>query len=205
MNDLPYVLKYLKKKDPVIYKAMLETDFSKWDIPVKKLSKEEYFQELCLYIIGQQLSGKAAQKIRERFLVYIGNPVSPAKLMKAKVQDIRNLGLSWAKTNYIKNLAQAYLKCTVKLENLENMDDKQIISEFTKIKGIGIWTAEMFLIFSLGREDVFSQGDLGLKKGLKKLYGLKTVTSETAKNITDKWRPYRSYGSITLWDSLNNR
>lgn len=205
VDKIKTVHKHFKKTDPIIYKAMRSVDFGKWLAPNKNPSGQIYFQELCLNIIGQQLSGKAASKISERFLLFLGKPVSPEKLIKSKDQDLRDLGLSWAKVSYVKNIAYSYLDGSVEFEKFPNMPDEKIISELVNIKGVGPWTAEMFLIFTLGREDVFSNGDLGLKKSLTKLYGLNTLNADEIKTITDKWIPYRTYGSITLWHSIENK
>ncbi len=204
MDNTKIIFDHFKKADPIIYKAMHSVDFDKWLMPNKNPSGQTYFQELCLNIIGQQLSNKAAKKISARFLYYLGDPLSAPKLAKTKDQNLRNIGLSWAKANYVKNIAKAYLDGSVEFENFTNMDNIEIINELITIKGVGPWTAEMFLIFTLKREDVFSNGDLGLKKGLAKLYGLNTINSDKIKTITEKWIPYRTYGSITLWHSLEN-
>jgi len=205
VDKIKTVHRHFKKADPVIHKAMRSVDFDKWLIPNKNPSGQQYFQELCLNIIGQQLSGKAASKISQRFLNFLGDPLSPQKLININDQNLRNLGLSWAKASYVKNIAKAYLDGSVEFEKFTDLEDEKIINELITIKGVGPWTAEMFLIFTLGREDVFSNGDLGLKKGLSKLYGLNTFNSVEIKTITDMWIPYRTYGSITLWHSLENK
>src|SRR4030042_5897133 len=109
--------------------------------------------------------------------------------------------MSWAKAGYIKNIARAFLD-NKKMTKLNELEDEEVIDELVKIKGIGRWTAEMFLIFTLGREDVFSPGDLGLRRGLEKLYNLKNPSRETVESIVNPWSPFRSYGSIGLWSSL---
>jgi len=112
--------------------------------------------------------------------------------------------LSWSKVSYIKDLAQKTKDRQVSFKNLHQLDNQVVINTLTQIKGIGPWTAEMFLMFTLGREDIFSYGDLGLKKGLQKLYKLKTVTPKKAHQITKIWSPYKSYGSLALWHYQDN-
>jgi DNA-3-methyladenine glycosylase II len=131
---------------------------------------------------------------------------TPRHVLKLKDQALRDVGLSWAKASYIKNLAEKVNNQEVRLEKLSKLDDEAVIAELVKVKGIGPWTAEMFLMFSLGREDVFSHGDLGLRNGLVKLYQLrKPPTIERANRIVNRWSPYKSYGSLALWHSLDNR
>ncbi|OGM75299.1 hypothetical protein A2382_03435 [Candidatus Woesebacteria bacterium RIFOXYB1_FULL_38_16] len=190
--------------DLIIYQAMKNIDFDQWFIPKKhKQTSESYFQSLCSEIIGQQLSGASANAINTRFKsLFPKNKIAAEKLLLIKDKKLREIGLSWAKASYVKNIAKAYLDKSVRFNDFEKMKNKKIISELTTIKGVGPWTAEMFLIFTLGRKDVFSSGDLGLKKGLLKLYKLDQINKETADKITKIWKPYRSFGSITLWHSL---
>ena len=108
--------------------------------------------------------------------------------------------MSWAKARYIKDLAEKTLDGDIKFKELSHADDETIIRELTKVKGIGRWTAEMFLIFTLGREDIFSFGDLGLRKRFEKLYGNRRArTQKSMEAITRQWSPYRSYASLALW------
>ena len=116
---------------------------------------------------------------------------------------MRSVGMSYGKIKYVKSLAEHVIASPTMFETFDQMSDEDIISELIPIKGIGQWTAEMFLIFTMGRPDVFSYGDLGLKNAIRNLYGLSDrPTLEEATEITDQWRPYRSYGSRYLWKSL---
>jgi DNA-3-methyladenine glycosylase II len=166
-----------------------------------------YFQKLCDDIVSQQLAGSAATSIFNRFINLMPTKkFTPRHVLKLKDQALRDVGLSWAKASYIKNLAEKVNNQEVRLEKLSKLDDEAVIAELVKVKGIGPWTAEMFLMFSLGREDVFSHGDLGLRNGLVKLYQLrKPPTIERANRIVNRWSPYKSYGSLALWHSLDNR
>src|SRR4030042_2121661 len=199
---------HFKKVDPVIYIAMKDLDFNDWINPLKQKSQDgdSYFRALCREIIGQQLSGKAATAILKRFTnLFDKSIINHEKLIKMKDETLRNVGMSWAKARYVKNIAEAYLKNTVQFSKFHKLSNEEVIAQLTTIKGIGNWTAEMFLIFTLGREDVFSQGDLGLKKGFAKLYEIENPTKDQIEKVTSKWKPFRSYGSITLWHTHDTK
>jgi len=131
--------------------------------------------------------------------------VDPKKLLKIKDQKLRDVGMSWGKVRYVKDLAIKHLGGEIDLSKLSSLSNEQVITELTKVKGIGPWTGEMFLMFTLRREDVFSFGDLGLKRGIEKLYNLKEPTVAQIEKIIMPWSPYKTYGSIALWHSLDNR
>ena len=173
--------------------------------PFELVTRDDYFFALCQEIIGQQLAGKAAHAIFQRFQKLFPNgKITSTRVMKLSEEQIRNIGTSWSKARYIKNLAQTVTDGTVNLDNIASYDDEGVIAELTKVKGIGPWTAEMFLMFTLGREDVFSYGDLGLKKAIKKLYGFKKdPTVKQMEKIVNKWKPYRTYAARILWKSLD--
>ena len=125
--------------------------------------------------------------------------------MKKSHETLRSSGLSNAKASYIRNIAEAAVNKKLVFEKLPSMNDDAVIETLVQIKGIGRWTAEMFLIFTLGRENVFSTGDLGLKKGMIKLYGLKKEPNlKQIIKITEKWSPYKTYGSLVLWHVNDN-
>ena len=163
-----------------------------------------YFIDLINSIVGQQLSMKAGDTIWARFAaLFKGKPLNPQTVAQKTVEELRTSGVSNSKAQYIKNVGDAFLHHHVTLEKFPDMADEQIIEELVKIKGVGKWTAEMFCIFSLGREDIFSMGDLGLSNALIKMYGGKKPFTKTAiERITNKWSPYRSYASLLLWKSL---
>ncbi len=166
--------------------------------------RQDSFTELCDTIISQQLSGKAASTIFERFKSLFPNKkITVEKLLKLDDERIRSCGTSWAKVRSLKDLAQKVKDGLVNLEKLDVMSDEEVKTHLVQIKGIGPWSAEMFLMFSLGREDIFSLGDLGLKKGLMKVYGMKKEPSvKQIEKIVSKWRPHRTYASRILWKSL---
>ncbi|MBN1168888.1 DNA-3-methyladenine glycosylase 2 family protein [Candidatus Woesebacteria bacterium] len=206
IKKLQKVKDHFKKVDPIIYKAMRDVNFDKWLKRQKPKTSDgsEYFERLCREIIGQQLSGKAVGAIIERFEQLFNNKlIDPHKLVRIHDKTLRNVGMSWSKVQYVKNIAKAYLNNTVQFDKLHKLSDEEITSQLTAIKGVGNWTVEMFLMFTLGREDVFSYGDLGLRKGFAKLYKIDNPTKVEVEKVTDKWKPYRTYGSITLWETAD--
>lgn len=190
------IKQHFKKVDPVIYQVMEKIDFGQW----WNRPKPDYFTALVEDIIGQQLSGKAADSIFARFeMLFVEKHMTPERLLKLSDQQIRDAGASWAKVRSLKDLAAQIIRKKINLETLDQLSDDQAIAELIKVKGIGPWTAEMFLIFTLKREDVFSFGDLGLNKAGKKLY-----RGQRLEAIIKRWSPFRSFGAIALWYSLDN-
>lgn len=177
-------LEHLKKADPVLYEVALKIKNIEEITPSKN-----YFESLCESIVSQQLSIKAADTIWNRAKAKIG-AITPKNVLRVPDQELRDCGLSWAKIKYIKDLASRDLD----FSKIDQMADEEVIKHLTQVKGIGPWTAEMFLIFTLGRPDVFSAGDLGLKNAIKKIY-------KTSPDVS-VWSPYRSYASRILWKSL---
>lgn len=187
---------HFKRIDPVIYRVMEKMNLEQWWDRVKP----DYFTALCEDIIGQQLSSKAADSIFARFeKLFPKKLITPTKVLKLTDQQIRDVGTSWAKVRSLKDLAVQVITKKINLETLDQLSDDAAMAELTKIKGVGPWTAEMFLIFTLNRPDIFSFGDLGLNKAFKKLY-----TGQSIKTVISRWLPYRSFGSLALWHSLDN-
>lgn len=165
--------------------------------------EEEYFHSLLSSVIGQQLSGKVADVIWKRFAEHLGGEITAERVLSADGEALRALGVSYSKINYLKNIAAAVKDKTLDLDNVSRYPDEEIISQLVQIKGIGRWTAEMFLIFSLGRKDVYSLGDGGLARAVKNLYGFeKEPTKAQLLEISLKWAPYRTAASLYLWRSL---
>jgi len=163
--------KHFKKVDSKLHKASLEFEIA--DL----VESKDLFRDICWTIIGQQLSGKAADTIFGRFeILFPEKLVAPEHALKLADTDMRAAGLSGAKSRAIKNLAEKVLSGEVNLKDLPEKQDSEVLEELMKVKGIGPWTAEMILMFSLGRTDIFSFGDLGLQKGLMHLYGWKKFT-----------------------------
>lgn len=164
---------------------------------------EFYFKDLASSIVSQQLSVKAASTIWNRVEALLEFDISPEKIIMTSDDDLRQAGLSKRKVEYIKHLAQSVIDKKINLSNLHELSDEDVINELVKIKGIGRWTAEMFLIFTLKRPDVFSLGDLGLFNAMKRFYG-EDLTKERQEEISKNWKPYRTYASLYLWKSLDN-
>lgn len=201
LKNLDEHKKHLKRVDPVLKEVIVSVQLTP-----RKLHKN-YFQALAQAIISQQLSTKAAATIRGRVvaLFNIKKFPTPEDFLKMPDKKLRSAGLSHSKILYIKNLAHFYKNHEKEFKNLNKLSDEEIITMLVEIKGVGRWTAEMFLIFTLGREDVFSHGDLGLRNAIKKLYKLRKDPSERrTKQISNKWKPYRSAASLYLWASLDN-
>ena len=193
------VRSHFKKVDPKLFKIL--KNIGDLEI-ISPRNPEEYFFSLCREIVSQQLSGKAAETIFERFVaLFPKKKITPNQLLKLSDQAIRKAGTSWAKVKYLKDLAQKVKNKEVYLKHLPKLSDEEVIKELTKIKGIGTWTAEMFLMFSLGREDVFSSGDLGLKRAIEKIYKTKNISDDQIEIISSKWSPYRTWACRILWSS----
>jgi DNA-3-methyladenine glycosylase II len=194
--------KYLIKADPIL-KEIIEAN----KLPLLKL-RGKPFSSLARAIIGQQLSVKAAQSIYKKVLATFKSKTfpSPQKLLTMSKAKLCKAGLSNSKVEYMRNLANFVESHTKDFRNLDKMSDQEIIDLLIQIKGVGVWTAEMFLMFCLGREDIFSYGDYGLKVAMRKIYRLRKIPSaKRAKQISDKWKPYRTHASLYLWQSLDNQ
>lgn len=161
------------------------------------------FIDLIRSVAGQQLSVKAASTIWERVERLIESKITPAGILTIPDEALCGAGLSAPKTRYIKGIAQAVEGGTLRLDELKELADEKVIEQLTAVKGIGRWTAEMFLIFALGRPDIFSFGDGGLRNAMAKLYG-GMPSRERQAEISERWKPYRSYASLLLWRSLDN-
>jgi DNA-3-methyladenine glycosylase II len=191
-------IEYLKVVDPVLIKIILLVPRPTWEL------ETDYFRSLVESIISQQLSGKAADTITRRFeKLFAKIPYTPVDILKLTDEGIRAVGISYGKVSYIKDLAKKTLEKALDFERIHTFSDEEVIVHLTQVKGIGRWTAEMFLMFSLGREDVFSFGDQGLKNAIEKLYKLrKPLNHKKAEQISARWRPYRTWVCRYLWRSL---
>lgn len=156
---------------------------------------EQYFEILVSSIIGQQLSVKAADTIESRVLALAGQ-LTPKKVLPHSVESLREVGLSRSKASYIVGVAEAFDQGLLDPFALANMEPPEVSAHLTALKGIGPWTAEMFLIFAMGREDIWSPGDLGLKKAVEAHFGEGVNTTD----IAARWAPYRSYAALYLWE-----
>jgi DNA-3-methyladenine glycosylase II len=189
---------FVLKKDPVMRGLIV-----KYDTPVFR-SETDLFIDLIEAIINQQLSEKAAATIFKRFKSLFKKKVKPSPKLILALSDnkIRACGVSYAKVSYIKGLSRAVEDNKLILSKLPGLSNEEVIKRLTEIKGIGRWTAEMILIFSLLREDVFSFGDLGLRTAVSRLYKVGRDDFKEIEKISKKWQPYRSIACRYLWKSL---
>jgi DNA-3-methyladenine glycosylase II len=163
----------------------------------------EPFLTLARAIVGQQISVKAAQSVWDRLALCVGD-VTPRGVLAKPRPELRACGLSDRKTEYIADLAQHFADGTIHVHRWPEMDDEEIIAELIQVRGIGRWTAEMFLIFNLLRPDVFPLDDLGLQKGIRVSYFRdRKVALSTMRKLGERWRPWRSVATWYLWRSLD--
>jgi DNA-3-methyladenine glycosylase II len=164
------------------------------------------YKALVHSIMSQQLSAKAAATIAKRFDALFGGTFpTPAQVVATPDEQLRSVGLSGAKVSFVKDLARRIHEGSLRLDAFDTMTDEEVIDALTEVKGIGRWTAEMFLMFRLHRPDVLPVGDLGIVNAMKKAYGLrKTPTPARMQRIGESWRPYRSIACWYLWASLDH-
>ena len=186
------------KKDPKFAKIIMQVG----DYNVK-ITKNRY-QSLVEAIISQQLSGSAANSIIKKFRkLYKSKFPKPRDIIKTSDSKLRTTGLSKMKIVYIKELSKKIESKELNMRKISTQSDEQVIEVLTDVKGIGRWTAEMFLIFSLGRLDILPVGDLGLKKGIQSMYSLKELPEkEQIEQLAESWKPYRTVATWYLWKSL---
>jgi DNA-3-methyladenine glycosylase II len=198
--EVKKALKHLKSSDSVI-SSLIEKHGS---CTIKPLL-DNPFHALASSIIGQQLSAHAARAIKNRLFNLIGDTyLTPERLLKITPAKLRSAGLSLAKATYILNIAKALKKDEFSFSAIINKKDEDVIDELVALPGVGRWTAEMFLIFGLGRPDILSVNDAGLKKAFKLTYQLKDTPSESDMiKLSANWRPYRSVASWYLWRTLD--
>jgi len=198
LNDRTIVdgINQLSSIDPI-----LKHLFNGFDIPKLKIEKN-YFWALCRSIIYQQISGKAAKTISDRFLALFrsGINIQPREVLDIDINSLYSIGLSRQKASYMKNIAEAFGNKLINDENFLMMNDEEILKQLTMIKGVGKWTAEMFLIFTLRRSDVFPVTDLGVQKGFQIVYDLDELsTIEQMNEKAEEWKPYRTIVTLYLW------
>lgn len=185
-------------------KTLLETT-----APHKLKKRKNICTYLCASIMSQQLSTKVADVIYNRFLdLYEGKEPLPQQILDTPFELLRGIGLSNAKVNYIKNVAQFEIDNGMDPKTLGKMTNEEVIVYLTQIKGVGRWTVEMLLMFALGREDVFAVDDLGIQQAMIRLYKLdssdKKQLREKMLKISAKWAPYRTYACVHLWRWKDN-
>ncbi|WP_410767143.1 DNA-3-methyladenine glycosylase family protein [Haloferax sp. DFSO60] len=170
--------------------------------PVELEASSEPFERLVVSIVNQQLSTSAAATIRDRMFDAV--TVTPEGILAADTDVLRDCGLSKQKTEYVRNVAEAFQN-GLSADDFRVMSDDEVIDSLTEIRGVGVWTAKMFLIFVLAREDVFPVEDLGIRRGMEKVFELE-ADSQTRGELRDRaerWQPHRSYASIYLWRAID--
>jgi len=158
---------------------------------------EDLYQRLVVSLIRQQVSMNAAAAIRERLFDRFA--VTPAAMLNADPAVLRDVGLSEAKVEYVKAAARAFEERGWSHEYFAEMTDDAVATELTEVRGVGPWTANMVLMFGLGREDVFPVGDLGIRQGMRVLYDDEEMTRSEMREEAEAWAPYRSYASLYVW------
>jgi DNA-3-methyladenine glycosylase II len=191
-------LRHLRQSDPVMRNLIRKAG------PYTLRPRRDRFQMLVSSIISQQISSTAARSIRQRLLSHVApEKLSAENLSRLPPETLRTLGISPQKASYMLDLANRVRRGEVRLEKMGRMSDEEVIEELVKIKGIGVWTAQMFLMFALGRLDVFPHGDLGVRTAIRNLYALDDLPDRvTSHRIAEPWRPYASIGSWYCWRSL---
>jgi DNA-3-methyladenine glycosylase II len=207
MTSWEYTLRsgveHLKQVDPAL-RVVIES------APLPTFTPHtKYYQELVESIISQQLSVKAASTILKRFKeLFSSDFPSPEEILDQDIETFRGVGLSRQKATYIQDLARKVLDGTVKFNHLDSLSNQEVIDELVQIKGVGVWTVHMFLMFCMGRLDVLPVGDLGIKNGIQKLYNLPERPDE-ARMLEiaqqNNWHPYETIASWYVWHLLDNK
>ncbi len=189
---------HLQKSDPVMKTIIRNVG------PFTARARRDRFLTLVNSIVSQQISGAAARTIQSRLVAAVApETVSPNTLSRFDIGQLRGLGVSRQKASYLLDLSQRVLDGSVKLVDLSRRTDEEVIAELVQVKGIGTWTAQMFLIFSLGRLDILPVDDLGIRNGIRLHYGTDgKLTKTQMQEIARPWRPYASVASWYLWQSL---
>jgi len=192
---------HLKKADPVLSNVIDRV--GRYGIQYR----EPNFETLVRSIVYQQLSGRVAAVIFGRLIALVpGQKLSPENILKLTPARMRTAGLSKAKTAYIRDLARKTARGALKFDTLPEMSDHEVIEHLTQVKGIGVWTAHMFLMFALQRPDVLPTGDLGIRTAIRKAYGLNDLPhAKHIEEIAVRWRPYCSVATWYLWRSLEGQ
>ncbi len=203
--DTPRAREHLRAADPVL--AGIMDRVGRIGADGERPDPDDHYGALLRAIVGQQLSTKAARAIYGRLLEYFGgHPPSPQQMLDADPEEMRAAaGLSHAKVGFLRSLAEHVISGQLELERMDELDDEQVIAELVAVKGIGEWSAHMFLMFHLRRRDVMAPGDLGIRKAVQIAYGLDELpTPARLLEISEPWRPYRTLACRYLWRSLDN-
>ena len=200
--DYTRARRVLLRRDPIL--AALIREYGPCGLAAAQ--RADHFSALVRAIVFQQLSTKAASTIYARMVALLpAGELTPAALAQVTDEQLRTAGISRQKGGYLRDLCAKVLAGVVPLDDLERMDDEQVVASLTTIKGIGRWSAEMFLMFRLHRPDVLPVGDLGINNAVMKVYGLrKKPTPDRLRRLGEAWKPYRSVASWYLWRSLGS-
>jgi DNA-3-methyladenine glycosylase II len=191
-------ISHLKRSDPVL--AAIIGRVGEYSIQFR----EPDFETLVKSIVSQQLSGRVAAVIFGRLSAAVGGKMTPAAILKLRPARMRTLGLSGSKTAYIRDLARHTRDGTVVFEELPALPDEEVIARLTRVKGIGVWTVHMFLMFALRRHNVLPTGDLGIRNAIRKAYALEEMPMpKDIEAMAAKWHPYCTVASWYLWRSLD--
>ncbi len=198
-------VRHLSKNDAVLKKLIKKMGTEKVWENAKEWWEPDHYGSLVKSIIFQQISGSAGDSILNRFkFLYNGKLPSPKVFLKTKERAVRSAGISPQKYSYLKDLCERILDGRLELKKFEKMDDSRIIEELDEVRGIGRWTAEMYLIGTLHRTDVFPVDDLGIRKAAQKVYKMqKLPDASKLLKLSEGWRPYRTIASIYLWNSMD--
>lgn len=185
-------IEYLKKKDKKLSEAIDRIG------KIERRVIPDLFEALVSSIVSQQISNKAAVTVWKRFIDLIGE-VRPETIIAEDVNNIQKCGMSFRKASYIKNIAESVYSGVLNIDQLKHMSDQEVINKLISLNGIGVWTAEMLMIFSMERPDIVSWGDLAIKRGICRLYNHKELTKTQFERYKKRYSPYGSVASLYLW------
>lgn len=177
--------------------------------PYTLQKRNDVYLHLCGSIMSQQLNTKVAAVIFARFLnLYKNKMPAPQQIVDTSIETLRSIGLSYAKANYVQNVCRFFMEEKITDAKLHELNNEELIKYLSQIKGVGQWTVEMILMFTLGREDVFALNDLGIQQSIQKLYKLEHLDKKALKakmlQLSEKWKPYRTYACRYLWGWKDN-
>jgi DNA-3-methyladenine glycosylase II len=195
----------LMRADKVLKRVMEERGPLDPEID-RRGSRPDPFEAVARAIVGQQLSTKAARSIWEKLVAQFGGETpSPEALLRKRPQTLRKAGLSNAKVEFLRDLAKHVKDGRLDFDRIKDLPDEDVVAELIEVKGVGSWTAEMFLMFHLARPDVVSLGDLGIRRAVQISYGMEELPGpEELERIAEEWRPHRTLACLYLWRSLDN-
>ncbi len=198
-------VEHLRASDPILA-GVIDAIGPLGEIGEGRPGKDDHYGALVRAIVGQQLSVHAARAIYGRLAARFGDrPPLPREILEDDPQELRSVGLSRAKVQFLRSLAEHVLDGSLELERLGELEDEQVIEELVAVKGLGAWTAQMFLMFHLERPDVLPVGDLGIRRAMEREYSLKELPqAEQMEGIAEPWRPHRTLACRYLWRSLAN-